>query len=483
MFWPSASSPMSVEAPSATTSPPAIVLAHLHQRTLVDVGVLVGAGVLGEVVDVHARFARARLVVVHAHHDAARVHVVDAPAAARLHRGARVDRDGALDARAHQRLFGAQAGHCLALHVRAHQRAVGVVVLEERDQRGGHRDDLRGRHVDVLDLVGRGQRELVPVAARDQLVGELAVLVEFGVGLRDHVLAFLDRREVLDVLGDLGVLHAAVRRLDEAVLVGARVERQRVDEADVRAFRRFDRAHAAVVRRVHVAHLEAGALAREAARAERGDAPLVRDLRERVGLVHELRQLRGAEELLDRRGDGLRVDQVVRHQVLALGLREALAHRALHAHQARAELVLRELAHGTHAAVAEVVDVVDLAAAVAQLHQDLDHRHDVVVGERHRPGELVAAHAAVELHAAHVGEVVAVLAEEQAVEQGLHGVFGRRLAGAHHAVDRDLGVQLRRSTRPRAGSARCTGPGRGRWCRWSSPPRRRRRGSSSAPPR
>jgi hypothetical protein len=290
-------------------------------------------------------------------------------------------------------------------------------------------------------LSGRRERELVAVAARHQLVGELAVLVELGVRLRDHVLAFLDRRQVLDVLGDLAVLHAAVRRLDEAVVVGARVEGERVDEADVRAFRRLDRADAAVVRRVHVAHLEAGALAREAARPERRDAALVRDLGERVGLVHELRQLRGAEELLDRGGDGLRVDQVVRHQVLALGLRQALAHRALDAHQARAELVLGQLAHRAHAAVAEVVDVVDLAAAVAQLDQDLDHRDDVLVRQRHRAGELVAAHAAVELHAAHVGQVVAVLAEEQAVEERLHRVFGRRLAGAHHAVDRDLRVQ------------------------------------------
>ena len=291
-------------------------------------------------------------------------------------------------------------------------------------------------------LSGRRERELVAVAAGHQLVDELAVLVELGVRLRDHVLAFLDRRQVLDVLGDLAVLHAPVRRLDEAEVVGARVEGERVDEADVRAFRRLDRADAAVVRRVHVAHLEAGALAREAARAERRDAALVRDLGQRVGLVHELRQLRGAEELLDRRGDGLRVDQVVRHQVLALGLREALAHRALDAHQARAELVLGQLAHRAHAAVAEVVDVVDLAAAVAQLDQDLDHRDDVVVGQRHRAGELVAADAAVELHAAHVRQVVAVLAEEEAVEERLHGVLGRRLAGAHHAVDRDLGVEL-----------------------------------------
>src|SRR3712207_8989323 len=33
--------------------------------------------------------------------------------------------------------------HGLALHVRAHQGAVGVVVLEERDQRRGDGDDLR----------------------------------------------------------------------------------------------------------------------------------------------------------------------------------------------------------------------------------------------------------------------------------------------------------------------------------------------------
>ena len=115
-------------------------------------------------------------------------------------------------------------------------------------------------------LSGRGERELVAMAAGHQLVDELAGLVELGVRLGDHVLAFLDRRQELDVLGDLAVLHAAVRRLDEAVVVGARVEGERVDEADVRAFRRLDRAHAAVVGRVHVAHLEAGALAREASR-------------------------------------------------------------------------------------------------------------------------------------------------------------------------------------------------------------------------
>ena len=60
----------------------------------------------------------------------------------------------------------------------------------------------------------------------------------------------------------------AVRRLDEAELVDPRRSvDEGADEADVRAFRRLDRAHAAVVAEVHVADLEAGPLTRQTARA------------------------------------------------------------------------------------------------------------------------------------------------------------------------------------------------------------------------
>ena len=52
-----------------------------------------------------------------------------------------------------------------------------------------------------------------------------------------------------DLVGDAAFADLAVRRLDEAVLVDAGERRQRRDEADVRTFRRLDRADAAVVRR------------------------------------------------------------------------------------------------------------------------------------------------------------------------------------------------------------------------------------------
>ena len=132
---------------------------------------------------------------------------------------------------------------------------------------------------------------------------------------------------------------------------------------------------------MHVAHFEAGAFAGQTARSQRGDTALVGDLRQRVGLVHELRQLAGAEEFLDRRRDRLGIDQVVRHQVVGFGLAETLLDGTFDARQTGTELVFGQFAHRAHAAIAQVVDVVDLAAPVAQLDQDLDHCDDIFVGQ------------------------------------------------------------------------------------------------------
>ena len=155
--------------------------------------------------------------------------------------------------------------------------------------------------------------------------------------------------------------HAMTRRYGVSMkpysLIAA-VGRQRADQTDVRAFRRLDRADAAVVAVVHVAHVEAGAVAGQTARAERREAALVRQLGQRVGLVHELRELRAAEELAHRRDDRPDVDQRAGRRLVRVRDRHALPDHALHAQQADAELVLDQLADGAHAAVAQVVDVV-----------------------------------------------------------------------------------------------------------------------------
>ena len=187
------------------------------------------------------------------------------PDAARDDHRARVARGDVLHAGADVRAARPQQRHGLALHVRSHQRAVRVVVLEERHERGGHRDELLRRDVDELDVVARRQDEVAGAAGVDAVLREAAVVVERRVGLRDDVVVLFPRREIegvgleldalllrpavgadhlvgLDdvadlvlrvaagvvddhVVDDAAVLHLAVGRLDEAELVDPRVAR------------------------------------------------------------------------------------------------------------------------------------------------------------------------------------------------------------------------------------------------------------------
>ena len=82
--------------------------------------------------------------------------------------------DHAFHAGADERRLGANQRHRLALHVRAHQRAVGVVVLEKRNERRRHRYQLLRRHVHEVDLVARDQMHVAGLPADDQVFGEAA---------------------------------------------------------------------------------------------------------------------------------------------------------------------------------------------------------------------------------------------------------------------------------------------------------------------
>src|SRR5690606_12752277 len=109
-----------------------------HQRTRVDAGVLVGTGVLGEVVDIHTGFTGFNFVIMHTHDDPAGVDGVDDATTTGHDADAGVTGDVALHAGAYQGLVGAKGRHGLTLHVRTHQCTVGVIVLQERNQRSGN---------------------------------------------------------------------------------------------------------------------------------------------------------------------------------------------------------------------------------------------------------------------------------------------------------------------------------------------------------
>ncbi len=137
------------------------------------------------------------------------------------------------------------------------------------------------------------------------------------------------------------------------------------------------------MRVVNVTNLESGAVSGQTARTQCGETALMRQLSERVVLIHELRQRRRSEELLDCRGNRADIDECLRGELLLIVClnAHALTDDALHSGKADAELILKQLTDAADTAVAEVVDVISRADAVAEIAEVADGCKDVISGD------------------------------------------------------------------------------------------------------
>src|SRR5207248_644268 len=176
-------------------------------------------------------------------------------------------------------------------HVRAHERAVRVVMFEERNEARRHGDELLWRDIHVMDFRRFHFQKVAAITDRDLLLGKMSLRVHGRVRLRDEEILLTIAGQIIDLVGDTTLLDFAVRRFDETEFVDPREGAHRADETDVRTFRSFDRTNAAVMRWMHVADFEARAIAAQSAWPEGREPALVRQLRERIRLIHELRQL------------------------------------------------------------------------------------------------------------------------------------------------------------------------------------------------
>src|SRR5260221_3387591 len=127
-------------------------ITNLHQRTLVDAGILVRALELQQVIDIDAR-GRGIGFLGGTNDDTGGVNLVDDPLAAGGKWDSGTPSSRALQSAADQRRISLQQRHRLALHVRAHQRAVGVIVLQERNERCRNGVYLLRANVDALHIV------------------------------------------------------------------------------------------------------------------------------------------------------------------------------------------------------------------------------------------------------------------------------------------------------------------------------------------
>src|ERR1035438_1400221 len=129
-------------------------VAYANQGLLADAGILVRTLEFNQLIDVRAHFTAeyARVIGFDAHDNAFRIDLVHDTFALAKHHRAGIACGDAFHAGADERSVATDQRNRLALHVGTHERAVGVIVLEKRNQAGGNRDELLRRDVNIIDF-------------------------------------------------------------------------------------------------------------------------------------------------------------------------------------------------------------------------------------------------------------------------------------------------------------------------------------------
>ena len=348
-------------------------LAERNYGALVYAGALVGAGKLYELVALY-------LAAVVLYRNDVGVGSDDLAVALGKHHDAGVNGALMLDAGGNDGSLSHHKRNRLALHVCAHQRTVSVVVLKERDHCGRNGDHHTGAYVNVIDTVTVDLDDLVTVTAGDTLVDKAAVLVHRLGRLSDDVVILNVCGHVIDLIGQTSglLIDLAEGSHEEAVLIGTGVGCEVGDKSDVGAFGSLYGAETTVVAVVNVSNVERSSLSAQTAGSECGHTALMSKLGEGVCLIHELAQGAGAEELLYRSRHGTDVYKALRRDDVEILKRHALSDDTLHAGEANAELVLKQLTHSADTAVAEMVDIVLLTDAVGKAVEVVDGSENVV---------------------------------------------------------------------------------------------------------
>ena len=172
-------------------------------------------------------------------------------------------------------------------------------MFKERNQCCGNGYNLSWRHIDVVHLVRKGHGGFVQVTSCHHVINQFTLFIKCDIRLGNHVLTFFNGRQVFNITRHYTIDHFTIWCFQKTVIIGTRIHSQRVNQPDIWAFRRFDRADTAVMRRMHIAHLKTSAFASQAAWAQGRNTALMGDFRQRIVLIHKLRQLRTTKKLLD----------------------------------------------------------------------------------------------------------------------------------------------------------------------------------------
>ena len=186
---------------------------------------------------------------------------------------------------------------------------------------------------------------------------------------------------MLDIRGDAAFLGDSIGCLYESKGVDPGICTERNYESDIGSLRSFNGTNPAVMGRMNIPHLKAGPLPGETAGSQSGKTSLMGSLRKGVGLIHELGELTGAEELPHNGGDRLWIHQVMGHHGINFLHAHAFLDRPLHTNQTDAVLILQEFAHSSDPPVAQMINIIHSSLGILEFHQSRSGDQDIFLSQ------------------------------------------------------------------------------------------------------
>ena len=189
---------------------------------------------------------------------------------------------------------------------------------------------------------------------------------------------FLQGSKILDLVGNPAIVDNTVRGLNKPVRINLGIGCQRDNKADVRPFRSLNRTDTSVMGRVNIPHFKAGTFTGQSSGSQCGQSTLMSHLGQRVGLIHELGQLRSTKKFLDSSGHRLGIYQVMGHQGLDFLQAHTLLDGTLHPDQSHAVLIFTELTHRAYPPVTEMINIITVTQIIFQPYQVLDTKKNII---------------------------------------------------------------------------------------------------------
>jgi hypothetical protein len=216
---------------------------------------------------------------------------------------------------------------------------------------------LVGSDIKIAHLVSRHSSRSTLSTNLDHFWHKL-VIFDGSSGVSNVEVLFLKSVEVINFASNLAILNDSIRSLNHAEVVDSSIGSETEDETDVWTFWSLNGTKTTVVRRVDVTHLIAGASTVKTTGTKGGNSSQVLEFLKSIGLLHELGELVGGEELLDTSLKGFRRDELDWQSDICVDGRHPVLDVSLNLGHTDTNLLLEEFSDETDATRAEVVNVI-----------------------------------------------------------------------------------------------------------------------------